>query len=81
MPPTIVTCPVCRRPTRWEDPPRGPFCSERCRLIDLGAWAEGRYVIPGPPVSEQGTPPVGEAETEPPPAPPRTGERERGGGA
>jgi endogenous inhibitor of DNA gyrase (YacG/DUF329 family) len=47
----VVTCPVCRRPVRWEEPPRGPFCSERCRLVDLGAWAEGRYTIPGAPVS------------------------------
>ncbi len=28
-----------------------PFCSERCKLIDLGKWASGEYVIPGAPVS------------------------------
>ena len=28
-----------------------PFCSERCRLIDLGNWASGKYVIPGAPVT------------------------------
>ncbi len=53
--PVTVSCPICGRPVRWDDPPRGPFCSERCRLIDLGAWAEGRYTIPGPPLAE--TPP------------------------
>jgi len=29
------------------DNPFRPFCSERCKLIDLGAWAEERYAIPG----------------------------------
>jgi endogenous inhibitor of DNA gyrase (YacG/DUF329 family) len=29
------------------DNPSRPFCSERCKLIDLGAWAEERYSIPG----------------------------------
>ena len=52
----VVACPVCRRPVRWEDPPRGPFCSERCRLVDLGAWAEGRYAVPGPPVPDEERP-------------------------
>ncbi len=41
-----VSCPVCRGPVRWEEPPRGPFCSERCKLIDLGAWATERYRVP-----------------------------------
>ena len=27
-----------------------PFCSERCRLVDLGRWLDGVYTIPGPPV-------------------------------
>lgn len=58
----VVTCPVCRRTARWDEPPRGPFCSERCRLIDLGAWAEGRYTIPGAPVSDDETPTDGPEE-------------------
>jgi endogenous inhibitor of DNA gyrase (YacG/DUF329 family) len=29
-----------------------PFCSERCKLLDLGAWLDGDYRIPGAPVSE-----------------------------
>jgi hypothetical protein len=39
-------CPQCSRLVTWPDTPTYPFCSERCRLIDLGAWAEGEYRIP-----------------------------------
>jgi uncharacterized protein len=42
-----IKCPTCRRETEWENNPHRPFCSERCRLIDLGAWVEERYRIPG----------------------------------
>ena len=31
-PPTVVNCPTCGKPVEWS------FCSERCRLIDLGEW-------------------------------------------
>jgi endogenous inhibitor of DNA gyrase (YacG/DUF329 family) len=35
-----VKCPVCGRPVEWTAAyPFRPFCSERCKLIDLGAWA------------------------------------------
>ena len=52
------TCPRCSRTlprplaetgsktTRW---PHYPFCSDRCRLIDLGKWMDGKYIIPGDP--------------------------------
>ena len=43
----VVNCPICRVEVSWEENPHRPFCSERCRLIDLGAWSEGRYRIPG----------------------------------
>jgi len=33
----------------WEANPFRPFCSERCRLIDLGAWVTERYRVPGEP--------------------------------
>jgi len=44
-----VNCPICKRPI--EDPKPGeksffPFCSERCKLIDLGRWLGGKYQIP-----------------------------------
>lgn len=41
-----VSCPVCRRPVTWDNNPSRPFCSERCRLIDLGHWAGGGYRLP-----------------------------------
>ena len=43
----MVRCPICHTEVEWEGNPFRPFCSERCRLLDLGSWAEGRYRIPG----------------------------------
>jgi endogenous inhibitor of DNA gyrase (YacG/DUF329 family) len=42
-----VRCPICKKPVR-QLLPDFPFCSERCRLIDLGKWASGEYVISSP---------------------------------
>ena len=43
-----VSCPTCQRPVEWSPAsPDRPFCSERCKLIDLGAWASEKHVIPG----------------------------------
>jgi endogenous inhibitor of DNA gyrase (YacG/DUF329 family) len=39
-------CPQCSTQVRWPDTPTYPFCSNRCRLIDLGLWASGDYRIP-----------------------------------
>jgi len=46
--PRIARCPRCGGSTRL-DAANGwrPFCSERCKLIDLGDWFSGRYAIPG----------------------------------
>jgi hypothetical protein len=44
---TKIPCPTCRRETPWKDNPFRPFCSERCRLIDLGAWVSGEYRVAG----------------------------------
>jgi endogenous inhibitor of DNA gyrase (YacG/DUF329 family) len=46
-----VRCPICKKPVSDDPPADGaknyfPFCSERCKLIDLGRWLEGRYQIP-----------------------------------
>ncbi|HYM34485.1 MAG TPA: DNA gyrase inhibitor YacG [Steroidobacteraceae bacterium] len=42
-----MLCPTCNRPVEWNaSSPWRPFCSERCKLIDLGAWASERHVIP-----------------------------------
>ena len=43
-----VTCPTCQRKVAWSaDSPFRPFCSERCRLIDLGAWVSEQRGISG----------------------------------
>ncbi len=42
-----LRCPICKKPTKAADPDF-PFCSDRCRLIDLGKWASGGYVISSP---------------------------------
>ena len=42
-----VKCPHCGKPVPWTaDSPYRPFCSERCKLIDLGRWLDGKYQIP-----------------------------------
>ena len=46
-----MKCPICKKEVGFGDPFL-PFCSERCKLIDLGNWASEKYVIPGPPVSQ-----------------------------
>ena len=45
--PTIVNCPTCQQAVEWKPENRWrPFCSERCKQIDLGAWADEKYSIP-----------------------------------
>lgn len=45
---TIVNCPTCSRPVEWNNDNKWrPFCSERCKLIDLGEWASESYNISG----------------------------------
>jgi len=44
---TMVNCPQCGRQCEWGDNPWRPFCSERCKLIDLGAWLKEKHAIPG----------------------------------
>ena len=44
--PPVVACPRCGQETAWSaDNPYRPFCSERCKLIDLGQWANEGYRI------------------------------------
>ena len=40
-----LRCPICKKPVKAGEPDF-PFCSDRCRSIDLGKWATGAYVIP-----------------------------------
>jgi endogenous inhibitor of DNA gyrase (YacG/DUF329 family) len=54
-----VRCPICAKSfeiAKLDDLPSFPFCSDRCRLIDLGRWIDGAYTVP--------------AESSPPSSPP-----------
>jgi len=53
----FVVCPTCGQSVEWcTEQHWRPFCSERCKLIDLGSWFDGSHHIPGDePVSEPET--------------------------
>lgn len=58
---TIVDCPTCAKKVEWIEANKyRPFCSERCKQIDLGAWAEEKYAIPAAippaPLNDEDTP-------------------------
>jgi uncharacterized protein len=42
-----LRCPICKKPVKSKDA-EFPFCSDRCRVIDLGKWASGAYVVASP---------------------------------
>lgn len=42
----MVNCPRCEKPAQWEGNEFRPFCSEKCKLIDFGAWADEEYALP-----------------------------------
>lgn len=63
--PVTVTCPQCGRPTSWRDNPVRPFCSERCRQLDLGDWATEKHRLP---VESDGASSKAEPEEVPDPA-------------
>ena len=61
-----VRCPICDRPMEIQDPgkwPEFPFCSARCKLIDLGRWLGEEYKIPPQAEGENTVPP--EAQEDP----------------
>jgi hypothetical protein len=44
-----IRCPVCRKPLpEGKATPTFPFCSERCKMVDLGRWLDGSYAISEP---------------------------------
>lgn len=50
---TRVDCPTCGTKVEWTEVNSfRPFCSDRCKQIDLGAWAEEKYTIPSAPAEE-----------------------------
>jgi len=62
-----TTCPICRKEAAWEGNRFRPFCSERCKLIDLGNWATESYRVPSKPDEDEENPsadPIKEDEEE-----------------
>ena len=47
-----IPCPICKK-TVYPGGAEFPFCSDRCRLIDLGNWSSEEYRIPGPPTDSE----------------------------
>lgn len=51
---TVLPCPRCGEPVTWNERAEWkPFCSERCKLIDLGAWFSEEHTIPGEPLDPE----------------------------
>jgi uncharacterized protein len=51
--PAKPRCPSCKKPAApRKENASFPFCSERCKMIDLGRWLGGDYRLPGPPASD-----------------------------
>ena len=57
-----MKCPICKKEVQPDDP-WAPFCSERCKTIDLANWATEKYVI-STPISPQPSAPEAEQEDE-----------------
>ncbi len=58
-------CPICSRPFEAESLDAHssfPFCSPRCRLVDLGRWIDGAYAIPAGEAPGGGEPPLRDEE-------------------
>ncbi len=47
-----MNCPICKKEVNLGDPDF-PFCGLRCRVIDLGNWATGKYAIPAEPLEPE----------------------------
>jgi hypothetical protein len=59
----VVPCPACRQPALFSpDNPSRPFCSARCKSLDLGAWSSEDYRVPAQP--EPGEPPESHADAD-----------------
>jgi hypothetical protein len=61
-----IKCPKCGKETRFEGNAFRPFCSERCKLVDLGKWLSGSYSVPaGKEEEEDGRPKADEKAEDP----------------
>lgn len=49
-----IKCPICKTALEWDKNEFRPFCSKRCKLIDLGKWAGEKYLIPGKKIDTYG---------------------------
>jgi endogenous inhibitor of DNA gyrase (YacG/DUF329 family) len=61
----VVKCPTCRQETVWQGNPYRPFCSARCRTIDLGSWAAESYRIPAEQLDPENLPAQENASSSP----------------
>ncbi len=61
-----VKCPTCKKSGDWFAGSFGPFCSKRCKLVDLGKWFSGEHVISEPLKPEQLPEVFGDDESLPP---------------
>lgn len=50
-----MKCPTCGKQVEWKESVFRPFCSERCKLIDLGKWVSEEYRVPGPELPSEPT--------------------------
>jgi uncharacterized protein len=48
-----VPCPICKRPIPAAQRDHRPFCSARCKTIDLGNWLGGTYAVPSTPADDE----------------------------
>ena len=48
-----MKCPICSKLIEWKDNQFRPFCSERCKLVDLGRWVSEEYSVPGPSLHQE----------------------------
>jgi len=49
-----IKCPKCKKEVDWEGNEWRPFCSERCKMVDLGAWVSENYSIEGDALEDSG---------------------------
>ena len=70
----IIRCPICNQkitPEHYRHSPFSPFCSERCKMIDLGNWLDQRYTVPVEQPDQDDLDPAQGSQSNPPEAPDR----------